>query len=76
MRDYYRVPAKRGGRVIGHYGPGRITGFTGQYLRVRFDRTLDARYSEICHPTWCMRYLDDDGNVIHGKACESCEPTP
>ena len=61
IRSYYRVPAKRGGRVIYHDGPtdrsGVITsalGALGQYLRIRLDGR--AR-SDIFHPTWGITYL-------------------
>ena len=58
IRRYYRVPAKRGGRVIYHDGPtdrpGVITSAQGQYLRIRLDgRTR----SDIFHPTWRITYL-------------------
>lgn len=54
IRTYYNVPAKRGGRVTFDGQPGRITGFTDQYLRVRLDGT---KRSVLVHPTWRMHYL-------------------
>lgn len=45
VRDYYKVPAKRGGRIAWTSPSGvkrnaTIVGFRGQYLRVRFDDAL------------------------------------
>lgn len=53
VRRYYKVPAKRGGRVIANGKPGVITGFDGQYLRVRLD---GEKRSTPWHPTWRMEY--------------------
>lgn len=63
IRNYYGVPAKRGGRV--EYIPcegstdesrlGTITGTSGPHLRVRMD---GDKYSFQYHPTWQLRYLD------------------
>jgi hypothetical protein len=53
VRDYYRVPAKRGMRVTVDGKPGVIVSFPDQYLGVRFDgekRTIR------CHPTWRVNY--------------------
>ena len=71
IRNYYGVPAKRGGRVITHHGPGTITSFHIQCIRIRLDDP-SKRTSAPWHPTWCMRYLDTHGNVIHGTPCEQC----
>lgn len=56
VRRYYRVPAKRGGRIRWDGRPGTIVGFVGQYLRVR----LDARpkYVITLHPTYLIEYLE------------------
>ena len=60
VREHYRVPAKRGGRIRYRGSPGipategTIVGFRGQYLRVRLDghkRVLSF------HPTWMIDYL-------------------
>lgn len=56
IRNYYRVPAKRGMRVVADGKPGRITGSQGQYLRVLLD---GQKRFELCHPTWEMRYPAD-----------------
>lgn len=71
IRNPYGVPAKRGGRVITHHGPGTITSFDIQYLRVRLDEKSKRSTSQ-CHPTWCMRYLDTHGNITHGTPCKQC----
>ena len=60
VREHYRVPAKRGGRIryrgTGHSAPvdGVIVGFRGQYLRVRLD---GEKRIESFHPTWMIDYL-------------------
>lgn len=62
IRSYYRVPAKRGGRVrLGIGFGGRYAGRIGviasapdQYLRVR----LDDGERLILHPTWEVDYLE------------------
>lgn len=53
IRDYYRVPVKRGIRVCVNGKPGRITSARGAHIMVRFD---DKKYSIPCHPTWCVEY--------------------
>jgi hypothetical protein len=54
VRSCYRVPAKRGGRVIADGNAGVITGFQDQYLLVRLDGDED---SSVWHPTWHMEYV-------------------
>lgn len=54
VRRYYRVPAKRGGRVKFAGDLATITGSDGARLRIRCDD--GARL--IVHPTWRMEYLD------------------
>lgn len=65
IRDTYRVPAKRGGRVVYSGDPyrpdrkGTITGTSqnGQaYIRLRLDGN---NYSQNYHPTWQIEYLPD-----------------
>lgn len=63
IRDYYGVPAKRGGRV--RYTPCEgstdrphlrtIVSARGQYLRVQLDG--DSQIG-IYHPRWQIEYLD------------------
>lgn len=55
IREFYKVPAKRGGKVRFQGNPGVITGTTrtGAYLRIR----LDTGQSFMVHPTWEMEYL-------------------
>lgn len=54
VRTYYKVPAKRGGRVVVDGKAGRITSFRGGYIRVRFDD--GPLFSVPCHPTWRVEY--------------------
>lgn len=63
IRDYYRVPAKRGMRVIVDGEPGVITGTTSgsMYIRVRFDD--NPKFTVPCHPTWEVQYLNGESNV-------------
>jgi hypothetical protein len=62
VRDHYGVPAFINARVTYTYGDeprhGRITGFDGQYLLIKFDdETRHVR--ELFHPTWKIEYLDN-----------------
>jgi hypothetical protein len=57
IRTYYRVPAKRGGRVRlldERITEGTIVGATNSYIRVRPD---DGGPVELRHPTWEVEYL-------------------
>jgi hypothetical protein len=47
IRDHYRVPARRGGRVKFRGEPGRVVGTSGPHLRVR----LDSGATLVLHPT-------------------------
>jgi hypothetical protein len=58
VRDYYKVPAKRGMRVVADGKPGVITGFAGARLRIRLD---GEKHSAPWHPTWRIHYLTADG---------------
>jgi len=60
VRKLYRVPAKRGGRVV-YTGEGKdrpehgiITASHGAHLRIRLD---GHKHSGIFHPTWELEYL-------------------
>lgn len=53
VRDYYRVPAKRGMRVTVDGKPGRIVRFPYASLGVRFD---GEKFTTPCHPTWRVDY--------------------
>lgn len=56
IRDYYKVPAKRGARIrFRDAYDGVIVGSRGQYLRVRFD--WEPLTIQTLHPTWCVTYL-------------------
>lgn len=56
IRNYYRVPAKRGGRVRSTYWKkdGTIKGTDGAYLRILFDGESEVG---TYHPTWELVYL-------------------
>ncbi|NKR52957.1 hypothetical protein GS481_02060 [Rhodococcus hoagii] len=60
IRNYYRVPAKRGARIVyREFGPrkeGVIVGSCDQYLRVRFDD--NPGLIETVHPTSGVTYVD------------------
>lgn len=58
IQRHYSVPAQRGMRITFNDGlrPAReavITGFRGQYLRVRFD---GEKHPVPAHPTWAITY--------------------
>jgi len=55
VRNYYRVPAKRGGKITFEGKPGTIVGFRDQYLRARLDGEKEIL---TLHPTWEVEYLD------------------
>ena len=65
VRYYYRVPAKRGRRIVFDGDPGTITGFRGARVLVRLDKDgyLQGR-PMTCHPTWRMDYNDGSGEVM------------
>jgi hypothetical protein len=59
VREYYKVPAKRGGRVLYEGRPGTIVGFSRQYLRIRLDgETRIGSY----HPTWHIDYVQAESS--------------
>jgi len=56
VREHYRVPARRGQRVlVRDFGTGTITGGSGAHLIVRFDSAPKRKV--ILHPTWRVEYL-------------------
>lgn len=59
VREYYKVPAKRGMRIKFEGQPGVIVGFRDQYLRVRLD---DEKRIITCHPTWEIEYPKEVGD--------------
>lgn len=66
IRDYYKVPAKRGAKIRymasdGDDCDGVITSSKDQYLRVRFGN--DKR-TVLLHPTWNVAYLNEKNEVI------------
>ena len=61
IREFYKVPAKRGGRVLVNGWAGTIVGAAGQYLKVRLDGSRVARRY---HPTWRVTYY-----TTPNKAC-------
>lgn len=58
VRNYYRVPAKRGGRVAyaggGQVQLGTIRGARGGHLRIQLD---GASRAMPFHPTWQLSYI-------------------
>lgn len=54
IRTYYKVPAKRGGKVLYKGMHGVITSARGGYLRIRLDG--EKRIGSY-HPTWEITYL-------------------
>lgn len=65
ISKYYSVPARRGGRVEyagnGKIEQGTITGSSGAHLMVRIDGRED---SSPFHPTWKIRYLEDEASAL------------
>ena len=60
IRKYYKVPAKRGGKIC-YTGEGKdkpeygvITSSSGAYLRIRLE---GHKISGLFHPTWEIEYL-------------------
>lgn len=64
VRNWYKVPAKRGLPVTVDGEKGRITSGKGGYIMVRFD---GVKFSVPCHPTWRVTYHTDDGDKVFGK---------
>lgn len=60
----YGLPFLKCGLTV-RYGDreGRIVGFRGQYLRIRFDG-MKGDHIGSYHPTWNLVYLDSDGNEL------------
>jgi len=62
VRKVYGVPAKRGMRVIAKGKEGIITGAScSGYILVRINGLMLSRPY---HPTWHMKYFDDDGSLL------------
>lgn len=61
IREHYRVPANRGGRVqyTGEAKPrlGTITGASGGRLLIRLD---GEKHATPFHPTWKLALLDQN----------------
>jgi hypothetical protein len=61
IRDYYKVPAKRGARVRytgnGKTQLGEITGSNGPHLLIRM---IGEKTAQPYHPTWKIEYIDAD----------------
>lgn len=55
VRNYYKVPAKRGMGVTVDGRPGVIVSFPGQYIGVRF---VGDKHTSRCHPTWEVVYIN------------------
>jgi hypothetical protein len=56
IREYYRVPAKRGMRIICDGKPGTIvaSSHSNMHLILRLD---GHKHTVPAHPTWRMEYL-------------------
>ena len=54
IRNYYKVPAKKGGRVLYEGKPGTIVGARNAYLLIRLDGEKEAGSY---HPTYNITYL-------------------
>ncbi len=55
IKEYYKVPACIGRRVIMNGNPGIIVKDMGNYIGVNFDSDKPNKISP-CHPTWKMEY--------------------
>lgn len=55
VRDYYRVPAEIGRRVVVNGQPGVIAEDGGHHIGVLFDRD-EPGTALPCHPTWRVEY--------------------
>jgi len=55
IRDYYKVPAVKGRRVIVYGKPGVIVGSSGPHLLVNFDEDKSTLFKP-CHPTAEVQY--------------------
>lgn len=56
VRDYYKVPAEIGRRVVVNGVPGVIAEDMGHHIGVLFDSDKPGCISP-CHPTWRVEYL-------------------
>jgi len=78
IRNYYKVPARQGGRVCYSGGPearlGTIVSASGGHLNIRLD---GQRHTLPYHPTWKLEYLPDQdardflSNISTGRPVES-----
>lgn len=57
VREYYKVPAEIGRRVIVNGEPGIIAADKGNHIGVNFDKDKPCVISH-CHPTWEVQYLE------------------
>ncbi|HEY1029777.1 MAG TPA: hypothetical protein VGE28_19360 [Pseudomonas sp.] len=55
IRNYYGVPAKKGGRVNAYGKPGTITGARNAHLLIKLD---SEQHSNSYHPTDGIEYLE------------------
>lgn len=76
VRIYYRVPAYIGSPVVftwrGRHS-GRITGFSGSYLRIKFDDWPEGD-DQMYHPTWEIEYPLVDISGQHDVPSEGQSP--
>ena len=61
IRKAYKVPAKRGGKILFNGNSGIIVGSKNHYLRVKLDGM-----KHICslHPTWDVEYIIEPVNSL------------
>lgn len=58
IRNYYGVPAKKGGRVNAYGKPGTITGARNAHLLIKLDG--EQQHSRPYHPTDGIEYLESE----------------
>ena len=75
VRNYYKVPAHKDGRIRYTGDPegprfGTIVGFDGQYVMARLD---GDRHTSKLHPTWKVEYLQGTAGENAEEADETGE---
>ena len=66
VRDFYGVPAKRGGKVLVPFkGQPAVPGVIVAARNGRIKVKVEGRVYPY-HPTWCVKYLDSQGGSIDG----------
>lgn len=70
VREYYRIPARKGRSVLWRGRPARILGFDLAYLRIELldaDPLSGEEAETVVHPTWEVQYpaLTEDEHTQH-----------